>query len=362
MVSKSTRKRAVCAAGIVMVVTGCPSAMASIRGALGRQSVPTPALTRVVPAGYRIVHVYRANLSGSGVPDIIVTSTRQPPQAGVQHADLQVISWEPRAHRWAVIFDAQKTLWPASSEGPQGGNSSAGYPYGLSSAKLRGAILDPKAPVEQSVDQVRFPRLLGTRRQQLVFSATDVGAGGMQGILAVVSVEAHSAKLIYAWDGEGGLGAWRIVKNIIYASADYFTPIDSLCCPVRTYRFAIGERDGAIKELSDDRPFLGVIVRGIATDLVVIRVVPGTPAAGRLHVGDILVDVENAPAPSSGAPPPSNTSIFDQLSRLRAGAQARLLIDRNRVRIAVTVRLGSLDSPAAASLRTPTTNGSTNVL
>ncbi len=353
------------AAAILTVALGCPRVLAGTQGAhMGGSLVPVPLLSRLVPHGYRIVDVYRANLGGKVVPDVVVSSVG-PPRGplSTQHADLQVVSWEQKMRRWAVVFDAQKTIdWPVSVLGPEGSNSGAGDPYGVSPSSLRGPILDPNTSAEVSVDRVRFARLLGTSRDQLVFSATNVAAGGMQGILVVVRVLTDTAKVIFAWEGEGGLGPWRIARDIIEASAHYFTPIDSLCCPVRTYAFAVAERGGLVKEISDDRPFLGVVVRGIATDLAVIRVVPATPAAGHLRVGDILLDVENAPPPASGAPPPSNTSIYDQLGRLRARAKARLLVDRKGSRITVTVTLGSLDSAAAESLRTPTTNGSTNGL
>jgi S1-C subfamily serine protease len=108
---------------------------------------------------------------------------------------------------------------------------------------------------------------------------------------------------------------------------------------VRTYRFTVAYRNGEVTEVADRRPWLGVIVRegrdGDPTaPLKVLKLANGSPAAGSLHVGDVLLDVLNPPQKARG--------IFDKLSLLNAGESARLLVDRGGRRVSVSVRLGSL--------------------
>ncbi len=153
-------------------------------------------------------------------------------------------------------------------------------------------LLDPNAPTEITVAPVRFAPLLRTGADQLVFSVTSVYGGGMQGMLAVVDVAQDRGQLAYVWMGDAGLGPWRIVGNTIRADVNYFAAGDSECCPTRLYRFAVGVRNGSLTEIADDRPFLGVIVN---SGLSVVEVEWNAPAAGRLRLGDVLLEVRNAP-------------------------------------------------------------------
>jgi hypothetical protein len=244
--------------------------------------VPAPPLARVVPRGYRTRRVYRGNLSGGRVPEVVVTSTGPPTgQLSAHHDDLQVLSWDRIARRWTEVFDAQEVHGDVFPAGPHESNNGPGYPFGFS-AGTPSPILDAKADAQVSVDEVRFAPLLGAKRDQLVFSATYVAAGGMRGVLAIVDVNGGVADVAYTWSGHSGLGSWRIAGNAVHASANYFAPGDAECCPVRTYEFVLAARGGGIAEVSDDRPFLGVIVRDAPRGLAVVEVAPRTPAAGHL--------------------------------------------------------------------------------
>jgi hypothetical protein len=193
---------------------------------------------------------------------------------------------------------------------------------------------------DTSIGPVRFAPILQTSRRQLVFSATFVaGASGFAGTLFVVDFKGGVADVLYTWYGEGGL-TWSIRGSRIVGRANYWTPTDAHCCPVRTYRFTVGYSDGWVSEIADQRPWLGVIVRepgaygDLTAPLKVIQVANRSPAAGALRVGDVVLNVLNAPHQARG--------IFYKLSLLNAGDTARLLVNRGGARISVGVRLGSL--------------------
>jgi hypothetical protein len=291
------------------------------------------------------------------VLDVVVTSTGPPSGLlNAHHDDLQVLSWDPIARRWAAVFDAQKVGGDVFLAGPQESNNDLGYPYGFS-AGTYSPILDAKAEAQVGVDQVRFASLLGTQRDQLVFSATYVAAGGMRGILAIVDVDGGVANVLYTWSGRSGLGRWRIAGDAIHASANYFAPDSAECCPVRTYHFVISARGGSITEVADDRPFLGVIVRRHPRGLAVVDVAERTPAAGRLRPGDVILDIENAP-PAGPNPSPVSRSTYDKLARFRAGQTARVVLSRDGIRLVESIKLASLSAPAAEAIMTPTNDGS----
>jgi hypothetical protein len=346
---------------VVVLLAGCAGTrtmtVTRVVTVQAQPHVPAPPLAQVVPPGYRALKVYRAKLSGGPVPDVVVTSTGPPTGLlRAHHDDLQVLSWDPIARRWADVFDAQKVDGDVFPSGPQESNNNPGYPYGFS-AGTQSPILDGKAGAQVSVDQVRFAPLLGTKRDQLVFSATYVAAGGTRGILAIVDVDGGVANVLYTWSGHSGLGSWRIAGDAIHASANYFAPDDAECCPVRTYRFVLSARGGSITEVADDRPFLGVIVRPDTRGLAVVDVAARTPAAGRIRPGDVILDIENAPPAGPNASPVSQ-SIFNKLARFRAGQTARILIGRGGIRLVESIKLASLSAPAAEAIMTPTNDGS----
>jgi hypothetical protein len=66
-----------------------------------------------------------------------------------------------------------------------------------------------------------------------------------------------------------------------------------------------------------------------------------SPAAGRLRVGDVLLDVENDP-PSEGRYSGEPVPLYNKLSAFDAGQTAQLVIKRDGTRITVPVQLGSL--------------------
>ena len=269
-------------------------------------------------------------------------------------ADLQILSWDPLARRWAAIFDAEKVEPPDTLSGRQTSNAGPGF-YAAPSEGQDHPLLDPKADVH--IDRVSFAPLLGRARKQLVFSARfTYGGSGVPSTLAVVDVEQGVANLVYAWTGEGL--RWRIAADEIKARSNYWTPADAHCCPGRSYTFTLAARNGTIEEIADERPFLGVLVRPAGEDTASLRVVDVDghgPAAGRLQAGDVITGAENAPPPAVRDPAdiPAN-SVYDQVARFDAGQTARLVVERGGSRIVVPVRLGSLRDPEATALLVPT--------
>jgi len=353
-----------------VVLAGCSG---SIRG--DRPSVPTPSVARFVPHGYRVVRTYRADLSGGVVPDVIVSS------AGGMGADLQVLSWSRAAGRWRLTFDGRSA--PFSSGvvtvvTPGDSNSGPGEPGGLFGmiGGVNGPLLGNLPDLYVAVDRVAFAPVLSGGRNQMVFSGTYVAGTGERGILVVVSFDGGKGKVIYSWAGLTGLGySWYIRHHVIHAWANYLVPANSVCCALREYRFALGARAGRIVEVYDDRPFLGVILRYPGAPYTIAAIAPTVvhtdphgPADGLLRPGDMILSVENGPhvsgysdgsTPFTVGPGPESTRKYpfvDTVSSFHAGQTARLLIQRGKRHLIVSVKLGSLKSPEASAIRTPRGN------
>jgi len=327
--------------------------------------IPGPSLARFIPHGYQVAKTYRADLTGGAVPDVVVTS-ENPREFG---ADIQVLSWSDASHRWRLAFDGMKARQPNVLEGPDAPNNGPGDSWGLyhtGNAPVIGNRNDAVGPVVGSDIEVAFAPLLGGDRDQLVFGGGYVACCSVNDFLAVASFHAGIGKLIYVWQGVPGLD-WHISRNVIQAASSYLIAGAAEAGPYSAYRFTLAARGGHIVEVYDNRPLLGVVLRFTrAAGLRVVLTIPHGPAAGRLRPGDVILSVENAPAgyafpppdglPKRVGPGPKSTAkydIADTLSSFHAGQTARLLIERGRKRLTVSVKLGSLMDPAASAIRTP---------
>jgi hypothetical protein len=344
------------AALLLITLAGCGGS--KTRPQVARSTaVPAPPYPQAVPANYHVLHAWRARLTGSTVPDAIVTSVSSVAgPAGFRSEDLQVLSWDPGAEQWGLDFDAQRV---ASNTFYVSTDTSNTRPGLLTATGRTDAtpLLDPDAQV--TIGPVRFEHLLPGGGEQLVFSeVSNYGGSGAPAELIVVDFHGGLANVIYEWSGDGGVN-YRVVGNQIVAHAAYWTSSDAHCCPVRTYRFVVGRTSGRyLSELSDQRPWLGVYAKSLdsgksSSPVKVLGVVPGSPAAAVIRPGDILVAVRNAPKLHNPSGNLLGPILYDQVSALDAGQTVQLLVSRNGVRIELSIKLGSLAGGSAANAVPP---------
>jgi len=298
--------------------------------------VPPPPIAQLLPTAYQATKVFDADLTGGTVPDKVVTAIG--PERGelkLRPATVEVITWNPDQKRWTAIFDAQKTMAPDTYGDPRTSNSGPGADPDLQQDEI--PLLDPEAAVE--LETVDTAPMLSTRRDQLVLSAwTNFGGSGVPEVLAVLDFEHAKPRVLYAWRGEHlevELDGARIL-----ATSSYWERGDSHCCPARDYHFTVGRSGDRIVELEDQRPYLGVLVETTDPNFIgpyrVLEVTQGSPAEGRLQVGDLLKGVENARSKGD------RTALYRQLGSFDAGETARIVVERNGTTITVPVELGSL--------------------
>jgi PDZ domain-containing protein len=304
-----------------LLAAGCGGS----RVAHGPAGVPGT-ITHAAPRGYHVENVWHADLSGHHVLDAVVSSAGPHRVFGGlpgRSTDLRVLEWKPDAHRWEVTFDAQNVVpstpcTPASSPSPC-------YPY-LGGSGL--PLLDPHNA--ETLGPVRFAHLVSRRRNDLVFSEVSASGSAQPTTVAVVDFDGGYPSLDYTWGDAHGL-RWSVAHRRIYDRAGYYTPTDAECCPVRMYRFSVAARDRDFVETSDNRPWLGVTVRGSR----VIGISPDSPAARALRVGDVLLGVVNPRRLT-------RHHLDDEIGALHAGQTARLRVERDGRKLIVRVRLGSL--------------------
>lgn len=314
-------------------------------------------LARIVPPNYRIEKVRYAQLSGQEVPEAVVVSKGPAVgEFGFHPAQLQVISWDPASERWNVVFDAQKVEQFQQQFGTAFSNQyvSATPEFTAEAAPL----LDKTA--EGEVQELEFVRF-GDSTDLVFTTIQNYGGSGSPGSLVVVGFEDGEANVRYLWFGDGGVG-FRVKRSFmggakLQASAQFWTPVDAHCCPIRDYSFTVAEdSSGTITSVEDDRPWLGLFVKAQAelesdSALDVVDVVQGSPAASLFREGDVITELVDAMTSEDlGLNGPA---IIDQLALLKAGDSATFRVSRGSSVIEVTAQLGSLIDESAQSASPP---------
>ena len=321
-------------------------------------SVPSPNLARIVPVNYRVKQIRYAKLLGRQVPEAVVSSKGPAVgNLGFHPAELQVISWDPIAKRWNVIYDAQKDREYQQQFGTTDSNQYVSPLPDLPAAST--PILDRTA--EGDVNEIAFVHFRGEKRLDLVFGATQsYGGSGVPGSIVVLGFESGEASLRYLWFGDGG-AQFRVVgfgeNQTLAASARFWTPVDAHCCSVRAYSFVVGgDAQHTITSIRDDRPWLGLFVKALHQDaadspLEVVHVVGESPAATLFRTGDVITEIVNAKvSKDQGLLGPA---LVDQLALEKAGSTTSFRVQRGGVTETVTVKLGSYLDRSAQNAAPP---------
>ena len=143
------------------------------------------------------------------------------------------------------------------------------------------------------------------------------------------------------------------------------TTADPQCCAVRTYVNTVALRKQSFKGgyqqtnyvvTASTQSWLGVYAllpdqtNGTYPNPVVMTVVPGSPAAGVLQVGDQLVGVAGMSAPSSATNGPP---FMDEVAKSQPGSKVALNIVRGTTPMVVNVTLGSTAEAAYTKSSAP---------
>lgn len=321
-------------------------------------SVPKPNLARIVPANYVVKKIRYATLTGQATPDAVVVSTGPATgELGFHPAELQVVSWDRLAKRWNVIYDGQKDKELQQQFGTIASNEYITSPPDSPAANT--PILDRTA--DGDINQIAFVRFGNGKRVDLVFTTTQsYGGSGVPGDLVVIGFQGSEANVRYLWFGDGGAG-FKVVgsgaKQALAASAQFWTPVDAHCCPIRAYSFVVGNGgEQGITSIRDDRPWLGLFVKAQQEEVAdspldVVGVVPGSPAASLFQKGDVITSLVGAKMSKDQGL--LGSALVDQLALEKAGSTVTFRIERGGATRTVTVKLGSYVDSSAQSAEPP---------
>ncbi|GAA5169333.1 PDZ domain-containing protein [Amycolatopsis dongchuanensis] len=329
------------AAAISTACTGSDSA-----GTAGRTSPPAPDLGTFLPANYRVVSSSSAALDGpSHSDDVILVSTGpgvtpdQPVDGGT--TDVQVLSFDPVAKRWNVVFDAANKLVTSSL---------------LAGADAAGP--QPLLPQDKSMTHVIARPVQFTQGSpDLLIYGLDQSVNHPTGVLAVVAFDSGNPFIAY-YEGQVGMSAPSVSgapsAERVTITAPFSTAIDPACCPVRQFTQVIGVTGDthtappALGVLEDDRPWLGAWYATLKPPsepgpAIVAGLVSGSPASSALHVGDRLLGVADTNLPAGDTYQPA---VVDELAAHHPGDRVTLHVERDGQQVDIPLTLAAHNSPA----------------
>lgn len=330
-------------------LTGCSSSSGS---STATTLPPKPVLGNFVPASAEVTSVKSVQLTPHGPAQVAVTYTSE--QSSPQNfttRDLLVLSWDSYAHRWVNVFDGSKVDAPGSVGGTPADN----------------AVLPTSDNVVRLED---FPLHSAPGRIDLAFwSIQNAGANGSIEV-GILHFDGQTTTLPYyesfSPNQSVPTAVGRAPHQQVSIPAGWLTSIDPECCAVRSYVTTVGLRTQTQSGYTSTnyvvtastQSWLGVYaVVPVNTQQsspppnpVVVSVVPGTPAAGVLQPGDVLLGVSGVSAPTSSDLGPG---LIDEVALGLPGATIPLEILRGGNQMTVNIALASRAGTAYANATTP---------
>jgi hypothetical protein len=320
------------------------------RAAASAPKLPPPDLARLLPATERVLHIYHVHLEEGQAPQVVITTTTGVPAGTENYApqDAYLLAWDKYARRWTVLFDAARDQVNMSYEADADTDA-----YEASNVPSPAPLIPKGLGVLQiHVSQIRNQP--GGAADLLIGADVEYADGFGQNI-GIIHYNGSVARVVWAFLAKGG-GSSVIGKpghQRVAVTASWATESDPQCCPARSYQFILAKaQEPQIGEyyrvIADNRPWLGAIIteqppQTANSSAIVVSVVPGSPAAGVLSPGDVIVGVRGSTVTSHGLGP----AVFDQLAPYKPGQTVDLDIDRDGTLLTVTAKLGSLaDSKA----------------
>jgi hypothetical protein len=346
---------AVLAAGgsIVVVVLTSKSTITPVAVAT---SAPPPAgaeLAALIPTNYVVTKESTVRLNPSSPPLVVVTDAETQGSSGdVGTANLLLLAWDGYVHRWTTVFDGAQAPRPG------------GAPAGESIAQS--AML----PSAASVIGLRFQTITPTPgRTDLVFWAEESFGANAQLVVGIIHYNGQTASLQYSTaltdpqmpSSRGSLVSGRAPHQTLHLVAGWVTADNSEAYPVRNYSQVVSwvhpiDGGSGYTVTSDTRSWLGVYAiaepgsTAPTIPLVVVAVMPGSPAAGVLQPGDELLSVQGVAVPANANP---GLGIIAEIAREQPGTPIALSIIRNGQQMIKNVTLSSYASSAHNTASAP---------
>ena len=305
--------------------------------------LPDPDIAAFIPANYRVTSVERMDLDGNGANEEAITAVGVPAPLGYVPTTVVLIAWDPFAKRWTKVFDAaQQTSYQTGTQEGQRGPG----------------LISP----DGTPPKVAVMRDLPGGSASLVYWVPAVAGNTTTWLIGIVNFKNQIANL--AWStgqNVAHIESYGVRTRQPYAApavigrsphqellvtAPWETSDDNQSYAVRQYTYEVGPvQDGPgfyyYRAFNDTRSLVGVTVMATyrSSGAKVASVYPGSPAAGKLKVGDLIERVAGAPRPPY-AGVLNGPMVIDQVALFYPGQEVRLDVERAGHQLIVPITLG----------------------
>jgi hypothetical protein len=310
--------------------------------------IPRAQPRNFLPATYRVTSETRVDLDDTDIPEEAVTAIGPVSKiTGYAPSTVLLLAWSQNQTRWMTVFNAMKQSSYQTT--PQIGPSGPGF-----------VAVGATGPYVATVhDQY-------SGKSDLVYWVNSVKGNSDELLVGVVHFDHEIASLNYTFEGNYGhaftfdevstmktgvqiVGTGR--RQRVEISLPLLTPVDSESQAARMYSFVIAPRPrnfASYRVVYDSRPFVGVALNSSARVEVVD---PGSPAAGKLKVGDVLRAVQGSRLRARDSSSLLGPDIVEQVALLRPAQNVGLIVNRVGRLLVVEVTLAQWDRFSTFSLR-----------
>jgi len=315
---------------------------------LGSTEVPVPNIGAFIPDSYRVTSVVKMDLDGAVTDEEAITAVGVAGSSQYVPTTVVLIAWDNYARRWTAVFNAaqQNSYQTETQQGQKG-------PGLICTCGGAG----PVATVMQD---------LPGKEASLVYWVPAVAGNTTVWLIGVVNFTNQLANL--AWSDQLNIAhidsyavkprnpfpspvvVERSPHQQLLVTAPWETADDNQSYAIRQYSFEVtavqqGPGEWNYEAVNDTRSFVGVEVAidvqaGVPLgDAKIAYVYPGSPAQGKLHVGDLVEGVAGAKTPTN-AMGLNGPAVIDQVALFYPGEKIRLEVDRAGQSMNVLITLG----------------------
>ncbi|MGH3733753.1 MAG: hypothetical protein ACRDVC_10365 [Acidimicrobiales bacterium] len=328
--------------GVALLALG--AGLLSACGDSPTASIPSPHVSKFLPANYRVTSVLRVDLDGSGLPEEAIAAVGPVSvKPGLATSTVLLLAWDSVTQRWTAPYDAlHQASWQQHSQ--------LGSGPGLVSLSGRGPHL---AVIH---DQ-------SNGRSDLLYWLDSVSGNTATTVVGIVHYQSHRANLVYSHrDNDGHVSRFDLhpasaagVVRVIDTAPDqqvritqpWLSGADSESVAVRRYSYVIApiSTDHATtldqyRIVSDNMPYIGVGLLELSSVQSVVEYVnPTSPAFGRLHVGDVVIGIANSPLSTPAASHLVGPTVIDAVELLYPGDEVWVNVERNGAPLVIRVKL-----------------------
>lgn len=323
-------------------------------------TVPSPALSKFLPANYRVTAVKDVNLDGSRVPQEAVTAVGPVNSSGFATSIVLVVAWDSYVKRWTSVYDTlNEPSWQTSSQFGKG--------PGLVNA-------------EDAGPQVRVIRDQPHGQSDLLYWLNSIAGNTNYLIVGVVHFQHQIATQEYSFSQSYGhiysmdqpshatTGAEVIgakPHQRVRITLPWLTSVDSESQAARIYYFTIAPLPKSFNEYQavyNNQSYVGV---GLGSDQgrhpsTVEFVDPDSPANEKLRVGDVIEGVVGSTLPAQDSKYLLGPKVIEEVALYRPGQSIELDVLRGGQPLTVKLKLAQW--PVSQTTNYVTTDSGTDFL